>query len=180
VVEHLANRPDLLPRAAQAVAGSIRQPHHPPRVLLDLTGTDDLPATDELTSAVLVDVHDLGGERARLVQRSAPPLRAQPTLVDLRPGDTLVVARAENLGDPHLRAAYATTQAHGLRLAVPLASTAALVDALTLLGPLDAGIYCTDDRTFRAASRASADRAIAVHRVDGKDVVAAAVRALLH
>jgi len=169
----LASRPNLLPRAAQAVAGSLFRPDHTPRVLVDVTGADDLTAEAELTGAVLVEVRATAGQRAHLVQQSAPPM-----LIDLRPGDTLVVARAESLADLHLRAAYESAQAHGVSLAIPLSSVDALVDALALLGPLDAGIFCTDDRTYRAATQASESPSIAVHRVQGKDVRAATVRAL--
>lgn len=174
VVALLANRPELLPRAAQAVAGSVLRADHAPRVLLDVTGADDVPDAAERAAALVVGVEATGGDRAQLVQRSEPP-----SLVDLRPGDTLVVARAENLGDPHLRTVYEAAQAHGVRVAVPLSSTAALVDALTLVGPLDAGLYCADDRTYRTASRASEGRSIAVHRVRGRDVRSATVRALV-
>ncbi len=173
LVTLLASRPDLLPRAAQAVAGSLHRPDHTPRVFVDVTGADDLTGATELAGAVLVDVQSMGGERLTLVQRSEPP-----TLIDLRPGDTLVVARAENLADKHLCAAYEAAQAHGVSVAVPLPSTDALVDALALLGPVDAGIFCTDDRTHRAATRATSGRTIAVHRVHGKDVRTATVLSL--
>jgi len=173
LVALLGDRPDLLPRAATAVAGSLRRPEQVSRVLVDVTGAEDFADASKLASTVRVDRHDLGGDRAKLIHRTEPPM-----LVDLRAGDTLVVTRAENLGDPHLRAAYAVAQAHGVQLAVPLASTDALVDALSLMGPLDAGIFCANDRAYRAATRASEGRFIAVHRVDGKDVRTATVRAL--
>ena len=98
--------------------------------------------------------------------------------LDLRPGDILVVARAESIADARLRATYEAAQAHGVQVAVPLSSSDALVEALALLGSLDAGIFCADDRTYRAAARASEGRDIAVHRVNGKDVWKATVRAL--
>jgi hypothetical protein len=172
LVTLLAIRPDLLPRAAQAVASSLHRPDHAPQVFVDMTGADNLADAAELAPAVLVDVQ-VAGERSQLVQRSEPP-----TLLDLRPGDTLVVARAENAADAQLRPVYEAAQAHGVRLAVPLSSSDALVDALALLGVLDAGIFCADDRTHRAAARASEGRDIAVHRVNGKDVRKATVAAL--
>jgi glycosyltransferase involved in cell wall biosynthesis len=172
LVALLASRPDLLPRAAQAVASSLHRPDHTPQVFVDITGADDLADAAELASAVLVDVQVLG-ERSQLVQRSQAP-----TLVDLRPGDTLVVARAENAADTQLRPIYEAAQAHGVRVALPLPSSDALVDALALLGSLDAGIFCADDRTHRAATRASEGRDISVHRVHGRDVRKATVAAL--
>jgi len=172
LVKVLADRPDLLPRAAQAVAGSRYRPDRTAQVFVDITGTDDL-VDAALSSAILVDVRTDSAGRSQLVQLSTPP-----TLVDLRPGDTLVIAHAENVADPTLRAAYEAAQAHGVRVAVPLASAEALVEALALLGSLDAGIFCADDRTHRAATRASTGRDIAVHRIEGRDVRKATVHAL--
>lgn len=168
----LSDRPDLLPRAAQAVAGSLHRPHHTPQLFVDVTNADDEADAAGLAPAVLVDIHGTS-DAAQLVRRSDPP-----ALLDLRPGDTLLVTRAENIADARLRAVYEAAQAHGVRLAVLLSSSDALIEALTLLGPLDAGIFCTDDRTYRAAARASAGREIPVHRIHGKDVRSATVRAL--
>jgi glycosyltransferase involved in cell wall biosynthesis len=171
LVRLLSSRPDLFARAAQAVAGSRHQPDHAPRVFVDVTDSD-VVATDG-GRFVPLRVHSGDGGRAYLVHQSTPP-----ALVDLRPGDTLVTARAENLADPVFRAAYTTAQAQGVRLAVPLVSSEALVEALALLGPLDAGIFCLDDRTYRAATSASTGRDIAVHRVDGTDVRKATLEVL--
>lgn len=173
LVTLLSNRPDLLPRAAQSVAGSRHSPDHVPQLLVDVTDSDDL-ATDGTGHIVAVHVQPGDGGRAYLVHRSSPP-----ALVDLRPGDTLVIARPEKLANPATRAVYASAQAHGVRVAVPLPSPDALVDALALLGPLDAGLFCVDDRTFRAATSACTGRDIAVHRVDGTDVRNATLGALL-
>jgi glycosyltransferase involved in cell wall biosynthesis len=173
LVALLASHPDLLPRAAQAVADSLHRPDHTPQVYVDITGAEDLADAAELSPSILVDVR-AASEHPQLVRRSDPP-----TLVDLRPGDTLVVARAENVADAQLRTAYEAAQAHGVRVAVPLASTDALVDALALLRSLDAGIFCADDRTHRTATRACVGRDIAVRRVDGRDVRMATVGALI-
>ncbi len=169
----LAGRPELLPRVAQAVASSLHHADHAPRVFIDVTDVGDVIDPGILARATAVDVQAADGEHAQFVQRSAPP-----TLVDLRPGDTLVVGRAESLADPAHRAACVAAQARGVGLAVPLTSADALVEALALLGPLDAGIFCADDRTHRAATRAAAGRDIAVHRVESNDVRFATVRAL--
>ena len=168
LVERLSGRPELLPRVAQAVAGSMHRPDHRPRVYIDATGADDLDVAK--LAAEPVGVQSADGS-SRLSDQSGQ-------LVDLRAGDVVVVAQAENLARADLQEAYQVAQAHGVRLAVPVTATDSLVDALALLTAVDAGLFCVDDRIHRTAMRAAEGRNIAVHRIRGRDARKATVRAV--
>jgi glycosyltransferase involved in cell wall biosynthesis len=167
-----AGQPALLRRVAQAVAESLPRPDRERQLVVDLTEADELGETTDLGPATGAQVVTVDG-RPRLVHRGDAI-----ALVDLHPGDQLLVARAENLADPALLPVYREAQARGARIAVPLASSPALVDALALLNSVDVGIFCADDRVYRAARRAAEGAAVPVHRVTGRDVRKATLKAL--
>jgi glycosyltransferase involved in cell wall biosynthesis len=169
LVAVLAPRPDLLPLVAQSVATSRYRSDRQHSLFVDVTGLDKDPIQVEDARAQEVEVAP--GEPARLVRRGDTPV-----IPDLRPGDILVVAAAGQLADPTMRAAYVRAQAHGVRLAVPIASLEPLLDVLRFLSAADIGIFCADETIRRAALRAAQD--VVVHQVDGSDVRAATVKAL--
>lgn len=169
LVTLLAEDAHLLPRAAQAVADSTRAPAHDPEVFVDVTGVSEFEA-GQLPAAQLLTISTKLG-MSRFVDPAG-------RLTDLQPGDVVIVSRPENLADADLRGAYEAVQARGVRIALPLASTDALVEALSLLTTLDAGIFCTNDRLFRAVTRACDGSGIKVHRVGGRDALHATLAAL--
>lgn len=186
-------RPEALADVAQAVARSVPLPVTARQVLVDVTGIPEWP---ERASADAVVLGRPSADRVRFVHielvshwpgfrlrdghpRQPSDLAGVHLPADVRPGDVVVVGVAENLGDPGCQAVYRAAQAAGARLAVPVTSSTAIIDVLTVLGPSDVGILCADPELFDVVKRAGLSHGVTPIRVAGPDVRLAAVEYVL-